>query len=207
MIVPTNIPLDAPEFFERCRTFKRLGTFSKDGQHLRLLWTSTEELAKRQPEFRGLMEYLRRVAREKGEQRLHADADHIIPKSVWPVLMPRDLIQPPELCNLICNLCWRDSDFNRDEESDLFWIKVIKSEFLGIKDLDVATKRKLAHNLHKGVIKLWSQDWENWASGWVTNFLRVKHDESIPFPGVPIDPFEFHDMVSDRKLETWMWGD
>jgi hypothetical protein len=153
------------------------------------------------------MEYLRQVAREKGQQRLYADADHIIPKSVWAALMPRDLIHPPALCNLLSNLCWRDSDFNRDEQSDLFWIKVLKSEFLGIKELEEAKKHRLSKNLQKGVIELWSPDWERWSLGWVERFLCVKHDESMPFPGVPIDPFEFNEMESDRNLATWMFGD
>ena len=87
MIILSNIPLDRETFLRNCRHDKARGRFANTRKGCKdFLYKWTERLAENNETYRGLLEYLRRVAREEGERKLFADADHVIQGSPKPPL-------------------------------------------------------------------------------------------------------------------------
>src|SRR5215472_270852 len=84
----------------------------------RNIWTIWPGKPSRYP---SLYTYVKVLDRRTGDPRFSADADHIIPKSVWNILMPATLRgQPgdkfPCYSGVLSNLFWRDKKFNRNDD-------------------------------------------------------------------------------------------
>jgi hypothetical protein len=150
MVRARKIPADAEHFIRDCEKDVLAGNYCRtaDG-YLDFLIQATqrEDLA-----FRT---YLEVQDRKPGEQRFYADADHIIPRSVWPVLMPVQLlIAKPWYYNVLTNLFWRVSSFNKS--IDQFAIIQIQHE---------ATR-----------VRRYSPEWRRWTREWINCFLATKRE-------------------------------
>ncbi len=171
MILARFIPSDPEAFISRCNTHVLLGRYAKNpAGYLNYLIACTEKVDPR------LLEYLRVLARERGRPRYYGEADHIVPKSVWPRLMPTALIGGGKLdaySGVLANLFWRDPDFNRKDDQPL--IDAIKME--------------AERHRHR------DKEWQAWANKWIQCFLVTKREEGVLFAGVPVSPFDI-----DRKL-------
>jgi hypothetical protein len=178
MILAKNIPIHADDFIRRCSTDIRLGRYAKDGDYRELLVTETGKSHAK------LLEFLRVNDRRPGKRRLYADADHIIPQSVWPVLMPSEL-QGKEYVHAVANLFWRAVVEN--QSLDNRFIQQIRSE-QGRVAGQAPSQRQA------------------WAKRWIETFLRTKHDEALVFPGDHIDPSRFHSMEGGPRGTNWMGG-
>jgi hypothetical protein len=136
--------------------------------------------------YPGLVEGLADLGRgrtSRGEVRVIADADHIIPKSVWRILMPLGWTLPgggpPNTPNILSNLFWRAVPFNRGsvergEALDQPWINWIKAE--------PAANRTA-----------------QWARNHIEMFLRTKHDEGVNID-VPMAPGRVDQMQAGADL-------
>jgi len=171
MILSRNIPLNAYVF---------LGNIQRDF-HARLYSSNYRELliGETKRRYPGLVEGLADLGHgrtNKGQVRVLADADHIIPTSLWNILIP--LVwnlsgTPPTTPDILSNLFWRTVSFNRGAETrgealDQPWIRQIKNE----------AKSKTSRQ---------------WAQRHVEMFLRTKHDEGVNVD-VPVDPGRINEM-------------
>jgi hypothetical protein len=174
MILSANIPLNAPAFLNNLHRDYRAGLHSPDYRALLIRETRAR--------YPGLVEGLADLGRgrtARGEVRVLADADHIIPRSVWAILIP--LVwnhpgPPPPTPDILSNLFWRTVSCNRGAPSrgealDHEWIARIKVE---AKALSSAP----------------------WALQLIQMFLRTKHDEGVNID-TPLDP---------RRVDTMMSG-
>ena len=177
MILSKNIPLDALTFLRNIHRDFQAGLHSTDYRELLI-----RETKRRYP---GLVEGLADFGRgrtAKGQVRVLADADHIIPRSVWNLLIPVLWNQPgaaPQTPDILSNLFWRAVPFNRGAESrgealDMNSIRIIKNEAKG-----KTTKA--------------------WAQKQVEIFLRTKHDEGVNVD-IPVDPRRVDEMGSGHDL-------
>jgi hypothetical protein len=173
MILSANIPLNAPAFLKNIQRDYRAGLHSSDYRALLIRETRAR--------YPGLVEGLADAGRgrtARGEVRVVADADHIVPRSVWPILIP--LVwnlpgPPPTTPDILSNLFWRTVSCNRGAPSrgealDHDWITHIKAE-----------ARTLAS--------------APWALRNIQMFLRTKHDEGVNID-TPLDPRRVDDMMS-----------
>lgn len=84
MILSKNIRFTAETFVRRCTEDVLAGRYApNDDAYLSFLIAETEK----RPQYRNLMTYIRVLDRTTGEPRFSADADHIVPRSVWGILM------------------------------------------------------------------------------------------------------------------------
>lgn len=166
MVVSKNIPMQASTFIRRCVVDRRLGRYAQPPSKYRdFLHEHTEQ------HYKTLLRLLTVFDRQKGEQRLTADADHIVPKSVWPLLMPASLQgrmfgKFPEYSGVLSNLFWRHSDFNREDDDPLITQVMVE-----------------ARRYRRG-----TKEWAAWAANRIECFLHTKHDEPTPVSGIPTDP-------------------
>lgn len=83
MIRSRAIPMKAKTFTERCIDDVLQGWFAPTPEgYLDYLIRETEKRNKK------LLDYIRVLDQQTGQPRFSAQADHIIPKSVWDILMP-----------------------------------------------------------------------------------------------------------------------
>jgi hypothetical protein len=142
-----------------------------------------EETRKRDPE---LLAYIRVLDRESGKPRYSAEADHIIPRSVWGILM-FGLAEPGSSgtsFNVLSNLFWRDPNCNRGY--DQFAIEAIKGELV---------KKSIQLNSLEGV---------KWREKWIEVFLTTKHDEGLMFPGELMEPHKFDVFAAADGQSNWL---
>jgi hypothetical protein len=171
MILSRNIPLNAYAFLSNIQRDFYAQLFSSNYRGLLI-----GETKRRYP---GLVEGLADLGHgrtNKGQVRVLADADHIIPTSLWNILIP--LVwnlsgTPPTTPDILSNLFWRTVSFNRGSETrgealDQPWIRQIKNE----------AKSKTSRQ---------------WAQRHVEMFLRTKHDEGVNVD-VPVDPGRINEM-------------
>jgi hypothetical protein len=124
MIRGTDIPLAPDEFVKNCLADARENRFAKPAEkYLDYLADLTEQ------KHPALFRFVKVFDREAGKERYNADADHIIPKSVWNILMPAELRglpgqEFPAFSGTLSNLFWRDRQFNRRDDN--LAIRVIK---------------------------------------------------------------------------------
>jgi hypothetical protein len=184
MIHSRSIPMSARTFVKRCTDDVLRGRYATtpDG-YLEYLVAETRKRDKR------LLDYLRVLDRQSGKPRYSAEADHIIPRSVWPILM-FGLIEPGRSgtsFNVLSNLFWRDPDCNRGY--DRFAIDAIKGE------------------LAKRPVKLNSSEGVKWREKWIEIFLTTKHDEGVMFPGELMEPHKFDEFAAADEQSNWLSRD
>ncbi|WP_282606903.1 hypothetical protein [Pelagibius sp. Alg239-R121] len=108
MIMASQIPATAAAFVSRCQAHLQQGLYPSraDGYRAFLI----EQTRQRDPQ---LLFYIERNDRAEGTQGTFTDADHIVPRSVWHLLMPIQFHTAPEYDSLLGNLAWRSIVFNR----------------------------------------------------------------------------------------------
>jgi hypothetical protein len=180
VILSSNIPLHVDVFLDAIYRDFAEGRHSSDYRGLLLRETRAR--------YPGLVDGLRDLGRRRkrpGDVSLLADADHIVPKSVWPILIPLAWNlpgAPPDTPHLLSNLFWRTVTLNRGAPSrgeavDLQWIGHIKRE--------AAAKK---------VTPLWARQY-------IEFFLRTKHDEGVNID-VPMNPHRVNDMVAGPDVSS-----
>jgi hypothetical protein len=179
MILSKNIPKRVSTFLDRCRRDVLHGRFAKNpGAYLDFLVQATQAADP------SLIQYLRVVDRDSGGARYHGQADHIVPRAVWVILMPDDLLgsdTPDGYSAVLSNLFWRDPHFNASCDQPV--IAHIRAE---------AAKRSRRQD-------------PSWADGWIQFFLRTKRDEGMLFAGVPEDPLTLDKRLFEAHVGTnWL---
>jgi len=171
MILSENIPRTTAAFLRRCRIDAMKGRYAKPpAAYLEFLIAASRAADPR------ILEYLRVNDRESGAARYYGQADHIVPQSVWTILMPDDLIGPttPDgYSALLSNLFWRDPHFNASCDQPI------------IGHIQAEAKN---HSRHAAATR-------QWAEKWIQFFLDTKRDEGMLFAGVPVDP-----LTLDKRL-------
>lgn len=179
MILSKNIPAKPATFVNRCTDDVLTGRYAPtpDG-YLEYLITETERRHKK------LMQYIMVLDRATGQARFSADADHIIPRSVWDVLMFgfAEYGKCGVSFNVLSNLFWRDRQWNQKEDHSL--IRNILSE---AKSVQLGSKDGLA-----------------WRAKWIEIFLNTKRDEGLLFAGELVNPFAFDEMESANEHSNWL---
>jgi hypothetical protein len=181
MILSKNIPLYVKTFLNNIRRDFRAGAYAEDYRGLLI-----RETRMRYP---GLVEGLGDLGRgptRRGEVRVLADADHIIPRSLWAILIPPAWNlpgTPPATPNILSNLFWRTVTCNRGAPSrgealDHAWINHIKAEAQ-------AGVNPTAH----------------WANRYIQMFLQTKHDEGVNID-IPLDPGRVDQMQGGGDLSA-----
>lgn len=108
MIVSSRIPLEVQRFLNNLYQDRKAELFSSDYRGLLI-----RETKRRYP---GLIKGLSRLGHTRaGRERVIADADHIVPKSLWDIVMPLawNLEGDPPGPNTLSNLFWRTVGNNR----------------------------------------------------------------------------------------------
>lgn len=108
MILSRNIPSDVQPFLNRLYQHQQAKLFSRDYRALLI-----RETERRYP---GLIRGLSRTGHtRRGLPRVVADADHIVPKSLWKLVMPLawNLPGSPPSADTLGNLFWRTVSNNR----------------------------------------------------------------------------------------------
>lgn len=179
MILSQNIPVKAETFVRRCTDDVMRGRYAPnpDAYHQYL----ERETEKRYPK---VLAYLRVLDRESGGQRYSADVDHIIPRSVWRILM-FGFIEPGKCgaaAGVLSNLFWRDIRWNRGEDMPL--IDHIRGEAQSVR-LD-------------------SRAGMAWRANKIEFFLRTKREEGLPFAGDVMDPLALDGLHAARRDSNWL---
>jgi len=167
MILSRRIPLQPQRFLNRLYQDRQAGLCANDYRALLIRET------KRQ--YPGLIEGLSRPGRTRqGLERVIADADHIVPKSLWDTVMPLVWNLGGELPNVnsLSNLFWRTVSNNRGSErrGDAF-------DQSYITEFKRQAKQYPAH----------TPEAVHWALSVVEFFLRTKHDEGVNID-LPMQP-------------------
>ena len=179
MITANKIPLNAATFIRRCTDDVLNGRYAAtpDG-YLEYLIAVTQ---RRNPK---LLEYIRVLDRRTGKPRYIAEADHIIPRGVWGILMFG--IIDRDRCgtsfNVLSNLFWRDPQQNRTDDHQS--IALVRRDAAGVR--------------------LSSRAGFEWRQKWIEIFLRTKRDEVLPFHGDIVDPHDFDQIPSAGKDSNWL---
>ncbi len=179
MILSKNIPFNASTFIRRCTEDVLNHRYAPhpDG-HLGFLIEQTE---KRYPK---LMQYIRIPDRKTGEPRFSAQADHIVPKEVWGILVLG--VPDPERCgtsfNVLTNLFWREGSWNMGSDGSA--IRAIVAESASIRPASP-----------KGIA---------WRRRWIEIFLRTKRDEGLLFAGDLMDPRALDRLHAPESDSNWM---
>lgn len=176
------IPAEPRVFVANCLADKREGRFAKPaGRYLDYLRGVTKEFDA------AMYNFVAVVDRERGQERFHADADHIIPKSLWNILMPSELInfnrvtkepndeQFPIFSGVVSNLFWRTRDWNRKEDNQ------------SIRECEKEARKA------RGKLPQTEKD------RWIAMLLLTKSDEGVFCIGVPTDPHELDKLVGPSK--------
>jgi hypothetical protein len=183
MILTKQIPVNAQDFVRRCSHDCRVGNYAKNGDHLEFLIAETGKSHQK------LLDFLRVVDRGPGAARYHAQADHIIPQSVWPILMPRELRGPngPDgnFMHCLSNLFWRGPVENQALDQDA--IKHIQREETAMLRQPPAKRQE-------------------WMNRWIEIFLFTKRDEALVFPGDLVDLSSLDHLPARGSGTNWMGG-
>jgi hypothetical protein len=179
MIHSNSIPLTAKKFIGACKDDVAQGRYAPAGDYLEYLIkvTKSTDLP--------LLSIIRRLDRTTGQPRYLAQADHIIPQSVWHLLMT-EVVEPGKgarACDVISNLFWREPDWNEKEDNQS--IQIIKSE---------AAAPSFKPNSSAG---------KDWRRKWIEIFLKTKHDEGFS-PTEPHDPRTFDRMRAADEQSNWL---
>jgi len=179
MIHARHIFTDPQEFIRRCATDCRLGRYAQNDDYLEFLIQQTQR------RDRKLLSYLARVGRGYGETRYYADADHIVPKSIWHLLMPRELCGPDRPSGAykhsLSNLIWRGQVENRRDDEQA--IDMVFDE---------------AHTRRSPSEK------RIWANEWIRRFLVTKRDEALACPADLVDLSSLEDMSANGDGTNWL---
>lgn len=108
MITTAQIPATAGAFITRCQAHLQQGLYPSQANRYRAFLI--EQTRRSDPQ---LLAYIERNDRAAGTQSTFTDADHIVPRSVWHLLMPIQFHTAPEYDSLLGNLAWRSIVFNR----------------------------------------------------------------------------------------------
>ena len=183
MILTKSIPINAQDFVRRCSHDCRLGRYAKDGDYLEFLIAETRKSHQK------LLEFLRVVDRRSGKARYHAQADHIIPQSVWTLLMPSELCGPGRadgpFMHALSNLFWRGASENQSLDHEA--IRHIGLEATAVSR-QAPSKRQA------------------WASKWIEIFLLTKRDEALAFPGDLVNLSSLDKLPARGPGTNWMGG-
>jgi hypothetical protein len=180
MIRSRSIPLTAPRFITACKDDVALNRYAPAGDYLEYLIKVTKSRDSR------LLSFIRVHDRRTGKPRYFAEADHIVPRAVWNLLMT-DVVEPgngARACDVISNLFWRDPHFNKSNDQQT--IDLVRSE---------AAARSFKPNSTAGI---------DWRRKWIEILLRTKHDEGVMFPGEVLDPRVFDRMVAADEQSNWL---
>lgn len=160
MITAAQIETDPAAFITRCLGHVTAGMYpaSRNGYWDLLMRETPPELNR----------YFQRVDRSAGTERTFVDADHIIPRSVWTLLMPTQLTTDPRYESVLGNLAWRSTVFNQDQNTDLPMIEAVRAE-------STANPRG-------------SPGWQDWSRNWIEMFTSVKQQEGNPLAGYYVNP-------------------
>lgn len=179
MILSKNIPWRAETFVRRCTDDVMSGRFAPDPDgYLVYLEAETQ---KRYPK---VLSYLRVLDRESGKARYLADADHIIPRAVWSILL-FGFIEPGKCGtspNVLSNLFWRDLKWNRGHDRAL--IDHVRAEAASVRLTSAAGLR--------------------WRADKIELFLRTKREEGLPFVGDLIDPAALDELPAPDRHSSWL---
>jgi hypothetical protein len=183
VILTKSIPIDAQDFVRRCSHDCRVGRYAKDGDYLEFLIAETGKTHQK------LLEFLRVVDRRSGMPRYHAQADHIVPQAVWPILMPSDLCGPNRadgpFMHALSNLFWRGAFENQSHDQEA--IRHILSEATPVSR-QAPSKR------------------QSWAKKWIEIFLLTKRDEALAFPGDLVNLSTLDKLPARGAGTNWMGG-
>jgi hypothetical protein len=181
VILSANIPFRADTFVRRCTDDVLRGRFAANPRdYLSFLIAETEKRA----QYRKVLDYIRVLDRERGDQRFYADADHIIPQSVWNILM-FGFIDPGRCgtaVNVLSNLFWRDLRWNRGSDQPLI-------------DAVLAEAKSVRLGTRPGVA---------WRVRQIEMFLRTKREEGLPFPGDLVDPRALDELRGPERHSNWL---
>jgi hypothetical protein len=181
MILGTDIPLDADVFVGSCLADARVDRRATPAdKYLDYLANETQKL------YPMLFRFVKVLDRETGTPRFNADADHIVPKSVWNLLMPDELIglpgeKFPGYSGVISNLFWRDIQFNRKDDN--LAIRLVKES-----SSTRMSKKELA----------------GWKKKWISIFIATKHDEGVLCTADKTDPHKLDELVGPSRGTNWM---
>jgi hypothetical protein len=174
MIVSRNIPLTLHTFFRNVQIDYDRGMYSGDYRGF-----LERETRKRYP---GLVEGLSEAVGSRKGTRVIADADHIVPRSLWATLIPLawNLAGPPPASpDVLSNLFWRTVTYNRGSEK--------RGEALDqpdIRRIQFESKTKAS---------------AEWARFHILAFLRHKHDEGVNVD-MPVEPHRIDQMTAGGDL-------
>jgi hypothetical protein len=178
MICSRSIPLTAQKFIAACKDDVALGRYAPGGDYLEYLIKVTKRCDSR------LLSFFSVLDRSTGQPRYFAEADHIIPQTVWSVLLP-EIVEPcngARACDVISNLFWRDPYFNKSNDQQA--IDLIRSD---------ASSSNAS-----------SRAGGDWRRNWIEILLRTKHDEGVLFPGEVLDPRMFDQMQAADEQSNWL---
>jgi hypothetical protein len=176
MILGSAIPSKPEKFIQNCTNDALIGRYAQPAS--RYLDYLAEETESRYP---SLYRYVKVLDRRTGNARYSADADHIIPKSVWNILMPGNLRGAPDekfpaYSGVLTNLFWRDKGFNRKDDN--LAIKLIKEANQAGSSLD--------------------------RDKWISIFLRTKRDEGVLCTADVTDPRKLDELIGPSSKTNWM---
>ena len=181
MIHGTDIPLNPDTFVKRCLADARIDRRANPAdKYLDFLANETQ---KRYPM---LLRFVKVLDRETGTPRFNADADHIIPKSVWNLLMPDELRglpgeKFPAYSGVLSNLFWRDIHFNRKDDN--FAIRLVKQS---------------------SASRMSKSQFQEWKKKWIAIFIATKHDEGVLCTADKTDPHRLDELISPSEGTNWM---
>jgi len=174
MIISNNIPLNLNTFLTNVRNDYNKGLYS--AQYRQFLERETRA------RYPGLVEGLSEPIGGPRRTRVIADADHIVPRSVWSLLIPLAWNlpgPPPPSPDVLSNLFWRTVTCNRGSEK--------RGEALDqadIRQIQLEAKTKTS---------------PDWARFHISRFLRHKHDEGVNID-LPLDPHRIDRMTAGGDL-------
>ena len=185
MIIASQIPATAGAFISRCQAHlqQRLHPSRADGYRDFLI----EQTQKRDPQ---LWFYVKRNDRAEGAQSTFTDADHVVPRSVWHLLMPIQFHTAPEYESLLANLAWRSIVFNRRHLVD-------EDEGRPVESYDHHLIEQVQHEARDVTNGPHNRDWADSRIEW---FLQTKQRESNPLSGYYVDNTRIDEM--DPTLHT-----
>jgi hypothetical protein len=136
--------------------------------------------------YPALHRHVKVLDRQTGTPRFSADADHIIPKSVWDLLMPGPLSLSsggpfPVYSGVLSNLFWRDKQFNRRDDN--LAIRLVKEANSATMNADQK---------------------QSWREKWITIFLLTKQDEGVLCTADVCDPRKLDELIGPTKHSNWM---
>lgn len=185
MITASQIPATAAAFITRCQAHLQQGLYpSNAGSYRAFLIQHTRQT---DPQ---LLAYIERHDRAPGTQSTFTDADHIVPRSVWQLLMPIQFHTAPEYDSLLGNLAWRSIVFNRRHVTATDADEVFESYDHHLIQEIQAEASQPANGPHNRA----------WADSRIEWFLQTKRLEGNPLSGYYVETARLDSL--DPSLRT-----